>query len=249
MRRFSLLLLPLLIVFAGCRWHLQQVALPSTSGPASWTPEYHAGEQLEFGIAWHHVALAKLLELEGEAGVVGDRRAAMIELVVDGDGLVATVMKLHDEMLSVLDLDRGVPLSNNGTFEALFRGWGGVRGRNAPLSPWTTMAEGLPVQDVASGMGLLRAWPHDRKSGHLNIALGATTFRIDLVNAGIEPIMCLGRRTAALRLEGIVRDGKRPYRFTVWITADDRRLPARVVSETTKIGLVEMDLLRWAPGH
>src|SRR5690349_13232102 len=129
-----------LIMLAGCVRHLSHMNMPATAAAEAvvgWAPVYHAGEQLEFSIAWHHVALAKLLELEGDEAVVDGRRAAMLELRVDGDGLVATVMELHDRMRSVVDLDRGVPIQNDGTFEALFRGWGGDRGRDAVIVPWT----------------------------------------------------------------------------------------------------------------
>lgn len=237
------------IVLAGCRTHLQAVVLPTDTGMCSWAPVYHDGEQLEFHITWHSIGLARLVDLSGDAGIADGRRAAMVELAVDGDGLVALVKELHDDMLSVVDLDRGVPLANNGTFEALFRGWGGDRRRSAPVVPWTMTAEGLPVQDVASGIALLRAWPADRKAGHLYLALGATSFRVDLTAAGVEDVPCLAHHCPALRLEGLVRDGSRPYRFTTWITTDDRHLPVRVVSETTSMGTVVMDLVRWAPGR
>lgn len=246
-------ILPLIALLAACRWRLPAAPpAPHTDDRLAWAPGFAPGEQLEWHIAWQGIPVARLLLLVGEPGPVDDakgvsRRAAIVQLAVDSDALVNVIKELHDEMITVLDFDRGVPLANNGTFEALFRGWGGDRRRAASVSWWTAVADGdEAVHDLISGIGLLRAWPRGRASGHLYVRLGGENFRIDMVAAGVESTDCLGTPCDALRLEGVVHDPKRPYRFTTWITADPRRVPVRVVAETTYMGTVVMTLTQWA---
>jgi hypothetical protein len=235
-----------LLFLVACRHRLPAAPFASETGLVAWAPIHWPGEQLEYSLAWRGIPVARLWILSGEPGDVEGRRAAIVQMAVESDGLLVVVKRIYDEMTSVIDLRSGGVLANSGTFEALFRGWA-KQGKPSPVVAWTkTPPAEEPnalVHDALSTTQLLRAWPRGLAAGHFYGSIGYWVFRVDVVAAGEEELECLGERVRTFRLDAIIRQGK-GYRFRAWITDDERRLPARLDADTDFGGKVSVTLDR-----
>jgi hypothetical protein len=117
----------------------------------------------------------------------------------------------------------------------------------------------LPIEqvphDAHTFLGYLRRWePTEGERGYLYLTLGRGLYRADVVFAGRDAILTAQGSQEAFRIDGVatrisektlkpVPKGERP--FSLWISADERKTPLRIVVETD-ITKISVDLLRYA---
>jgi hypothetical protein len=115
--------------------------------------------------------------------------------------------------------------------------------------PKTTFGEiRLPIDgtphDGHTSLGYLRHWtPEPGTRGHLYAVYGRSVWRADLTYRGVETVTTALGTQRTSRIDGVATKllGKNlrastatPIRpFTIWISADERRVPLRVLVETS----------------
>lgn len=113
-----------------------------------------------------------------------------------------------------------------------------------------------PVFDPISALFLLRSLSLEPGSKiSLTVLSSTALYRADLKIAGRERILGHLGAKDAIRINGVAhrilddgrpRSGKKPRRFSIWLSADDARIPLKLKGETD-LGLVEAKLTSHHP--
>ncbi len=136
---------------------------------------------------------------------------------------------------------------HSGAFEYLYD-----NGGPAQRTGLESVPEGAPAHDLHSSLALLRAWrPRLDEVGYFYVVLGRRLWRVDVRHVGPEMIRAQGTPQLAQRLDGVsVRlwqpEKAEPRRFSLWLSADDARVPLRMVADAS-FGQVTLGLTAREP--
>ncbi len=193
------------------------------------------GEVMRYQLAFRGLPIGLLQVAVGLPGTEDGRPVVVVRSLLESDGILALVRDLSWRLDSVIDLQRGLPLRSELTFEAT------VQGKAKKLHIEHTWDWSSTRHNLHSLIGELRAWalPEGEKR-RLRVRIDGS-FSVELMLAGREYVRFAHQ--AALRFEGKADIG-RGYRFTFWLSDDARRVPLRI-ELATKWGDARVDLIAY----
>jgi hypothetical protein len=188
--------------------------------------------------------------------VLDGHEAIIVRSETRGDGLVAVFRHVRDELTTMIDLERGVPIKAEAVVEkgrsvrfveAVFsdRGYRVTRryGGSEPAKWEQSVPEGARAHDLHSTMAHVRLWdPEPGTRAYLYAQSGESFYRIDVVAAGVETLRTELGEVAARRVEGTAtpydrngepKAGADLRTFMAWFSTDEARVPLRIVADTT----------------
>jgi hypothetical protein len=197
----------------------------------------------------------------GGAGELDGRPAVVVRSLARSDGAFGLVRPGAMVLTTWVDLERGQPLAQEGSFDEIYRGEVfGVRFEAIewPRTEWSiSLPGGKTAQSSHTALGLVRGWrPLDGERAHLYVKLRDQLLRLDLVALGRERAATpLGRREA-LHIGGVAtplgldlraKPGARGYPLSVWIEEGDERVPVRMELDSGQGGSVQLKLVTYDP--
>jgi hypothetical protein len=220
------------------------------------------GEHMEWEVRWFGVLVGRVQLAVGREGIEGGARTMVIRSVAQSDGALAVAKRGQMELLTWVDIERGLPLAQSGSFDEIYSGevLGARFGATEwPRSPWLPdLGGGQVAQSTHSLLGLLRGWrPALGDRTTVFVRLRHRLLRIDLVASARQRTSSpLGRRSA-LRIDGVAlpvggdlepSPGQRSYPLSLWIDEGGaERVPVRIEIESGFGGLVRLDLVTYDP--
>lgn len=221
-------------------------------------PFFVAGEVMRFELSLHKVVGGEAVLAVGQPGQLEGREVVVIRSRAKTTGVAALVKEVRDDVTTWIDVVGGHPVRLHadvkfGKREAViatdFAGGkpGGfavdyARRGKTKRRVRQSMPAGLAAYDAHSALGAIRGWlAPDGSQSYFYVLAGKRLWYNDLEVVGREKITTKMGRFAAVRLEGNawrldrrlrrVRN-KKVRSYTVWISADERRLPLRVAAKT-----------------
>lgn len=233
---------------------------------------YLEGEVLEAQLSLDGVAAGKGSLRVGKRCLADGKAALPIETESGSSGLLSFLSDASAETWGLIDLDNNAPLEGrwditNGEKHSLLEmdyRPGGYRVHQLREEPEKKPKhirkkielpiEGVP-HDAHTFLGYLRRWePEDGERGYLYVTMGRGLYRADVVFSGRDSILTAQGSQEAFRIDGVavrtsektlkpLARGERP--FSLWISADERRTPLRIVVDTDVVK-ISVDLVRYA---
>jgi hypothetical protein len=233
---------------------------------------YNEGEFLEAQLSLDGVVAGKGSLRVGKRCIADGKLALPVTTESGSSGLLSLLSDASAETWGLIDLDTNAPLEGrwditNGEKRSLmemdYRS-GGYRVHQIRYEPekdpkHVRRRVDLPIEqvphDAHSFLGYLRRWePADGERGYLYVTVGRGLYRADMVFAGRDAIATPQGSQEAFRIDGVatrisdktlqnVARGER--QFSLWISADDRRAPLRIVIETD-ITKISVDLTKYS---
>jgi hypothetical protein len=233
---------------------------------------YQEGEVLEAQLSLDGVVAGRGSLRVGKRCLADGKAALPIETESGSSGLLTLFSDASAETWGLVDLDNNGPLEGrwdimNGDKRSLlemdYRS-GGYRVHQIRYEPEKDPKHirrrvELPIEQVPHDahtlLGYLRRWePEEGERGYLYVTMGRGLYRADVVFAGRDSILTPQGSQEAFRIDGVATRlsektmkptarGERP--FSLWISADERRAPLRIVIDTD-ITKVSVDLVRYA---
>jgi hypothetical protein len=218
---------------------------------------FFEGELLSWQLSWKGVVAATSNLAVGEAGQMDGVPALVVKAQSSASEVTAVFNDFSEEVTSVINVDSGAPIStttldnDDGDLGKVVTTYAETRletvyqPSKGEAQRWTTQhPEGAArVYDRFAVLAILRAWkPTQGSVGTFHMQDGRSFYAVRVVAAAEEPV-----RLDALggfdcyRLDGeatrMTQDGKSKgkevkRRFSIWISADDRRLPVQFRAET-----------------
>lgn len=219
----------LTVVLVGCVQLADGPGSDTTPTPLGGPPIGVPGETIEYEIALSGLTLARMQVAVGEPGWVDGKRAIIVRSRATSAGLLSLLRDPRWELTTTIDLTTGLPLHE---LEERRMVQGGAPTHHRRERAWTGTALNLHA-----AAGALRGWlsqQGDRAT--CQVELDPLTIDVEVWHAGREVLP--GPRPA-VRYEGIARG---TYRFTVWISDDDARVPLRARTDS-RWGTVTMELV------
>lgn len=219
------------------------------------------GERIDWAVSWMDVTAAKFSLSVSGLDRSNNRRIVDVETTAASTGLLARVgADLRGKAGTTIDLDAGIPLAVAGTFDDIYSGdvlKGEGRDLKTPV-PWEPeLSRDEIAHDTHSGLGKLRAFRGETKQSMRYYGrIRGYTWSVDAVAHDIETIETAAGTRRARRLECVMSpvDDKlqaasfdAPYPFSIWITEDEYRVPARIRVDSRLGGVVVFDLEAYEP--
>ncbi len=241
-------------------------ALPAVGGV------FLPGEEMRFELSLRGILGGEAVVAVGQPGKVDGKRIVIVSSRVESAGVVAMFRRVRDEVSTHVHLDTGLPLRHqahvifgekesfiatsfaggaNGAFDVE------VRGKNrAGQAMQRTLRQAMPDDQAAfdphTVVGALRAWePEDGQHAYFFVLVGRHLWQNTVRLTGREKLRTRMGQFDALRIDGVAQrltrglreDRRKPQRtFTVWISADEGRLPLLVLGKT-EFGDVKAELV------
>ena len=224
------------------------------------------GEFLAWQVKWKGMAGGSTQLMVGQPGTLGGKQAVIVRSETRGDGLIAVFRHLRDEITTVIDLEDGTPIRNEGIVEEGRSVWQVVVQFGAGAydlllrvddteKRWKQIVpDGAPVQDWQAALGFMRVWnPEPGTRGYFYAQSGQSFYRVEVAAAGHEEVRLELGSFDCQRIEGLAhRLDKRgvpvpdaePREFSLWFTDDDRSLPVKILAQTS-FGDVYAELLEF----
>jgi hypothetical protein len=169
---------------------------------------------------------------ELRSGAVEDRdgrAVARISSVIESAGVAELVVRLRDEVSTVVDLAIGRPIETRGSFTTLLTGG---RDPDAEVdAPW--------LADDHNGHSLLfalRGWDAvDGTRAVTRLVARGRAHRVDLHLAGREILLTALAPLPVVKIEGVIADASsrgEPFAFVLWVADDWTRAILRLDTDT-----------------
>jgi hypothetical protein len=235
-------------------------------------PRVIAGEQLIWRVSLFGMNIGEIAYAVGAPGTLDGRPSLILRSNMRTLDTVAALGDMHQEVTTVIDMASGRPHYHRRHFltggelsvvEAQFvpeRVTVTYRNRDGSVEELQHQVPADTAFDTDSLLLAVRAWSRDGEAGD---RLDAHTLResrvwhaqmeiagretISSATFGEVPcvrIIGLSRRTNP---DGTYDDSEEPREMTMWLSADERRIPLRILGQTF-LGHIRMELVHYAPG-
>ena len=227
-------------------------------------PYIPAGEQLTWQMSLHGIVGGTATLAYGQPGQLEGRNAIVMRSHVQSLGVANLVKKVRDDITTWVDASTSLPIRTRGIYEIGNKhmvvetnfqpGTFQIeyQKQNGPMRSKTQeMPHSQTAYDAHAALGLLRAWNAPVGTRAYFYTLGGRLLsRNEVRIAGKEKLRTKFGTLLATRIEGrairytahfSVKKGSKPRMYTIWISADARRLPLRVDAQT-EFGKVTVEL-------
>jgi hypothetical protein len=232
---------------------------------------FRPGEAMRFELSLRGVVGGEASVAVGSPGLVAGKRVIIVRSRTESAGVVAMFKEVRDEVTTWVDLDTGLPLEQRAavkfgkkqmTIETKFAGGrpGSFdlavmrSGSAAPRFAHQSMPADIAAFDAHSVIGALRAWrAEEGQHAYFFALVGRHLWQNTVRLTRHERVRTRLGRFDALRIDGVARrltrdlreDPRKPPRYyTMWMSADDARLPLLVTGKT-EYGEVKAELVEY----
>jgi hypothetical protein len=227
---------------------------------------YSPGEFLQWTVSWRGIKGVESRFAIGKAGDVDGKHVIIAYTETYTTGVAEVFKEVREEIRSVIDVDQGVPVSNESEerdgsererVEASFEAGAhsvDVFPDSGKRRSWT-LNNDEPVQDQHTALALLRSWsgqPGTR--GTFLLQSGRGLYRVEVAVVGAEKLKTRWGTLPAIRIAGSARrlskNGAKnappvTREFVFWHSNDARRLPLRFQVQT-RFGELNAELTEFA---
>ena len=189
------------------------------------------GEAMEYQVALRGITVGRVQVAVGQPGWIEGRRAIIVRSRGASAGFLSIFSDLRWELTTTLDMETGLPLHELHEVWLTFKGEAEhERDEN----------RGRGDYNLHAAAGALRGWRSQvGQRATFDVRVESAHFAVELSDAAREHLA--SAQAPAVRYDGIAR-GK--YRFSVWISDDEARVPLRL-STDTKWGNVTVELVSY----